>query len=76
VNKKKQQLREVIADTARAVFIAHSYDPEVRWQIEALLGKLDGTLSDEQVLEELKMLRGRQGDQQVGPPSRRCEPPC
>jgi hypothetical protein len=47
----------LIVDAARAVLIARSNDPKVRWQIAALLSRLDGTLSDEQVLEELRALR-------------------
>lgn len=54
---EKQHLRMLIIDAARAVPIAHSNDPEVRQQIAALLSCLDDTLSDEQVLEELKALR-------------------
>jgi hypothetical protein len=54
---EKQHLRMLIIDAARAVLIAHSHDPEVRQQIAALLSCLDDTLSDEQVLEELKALR-------------------
>jgi hypothetical protein len=41
----------LIVDAARAVLIARSNDPEVRREVAALLGSLDGTLSDEQVLE-------------------------
>ena len=52
--KKDQQLRNVVADTAHAVLIARSYDPEVGPQIAALLSRLDDTLSYEQALEELK----------------------
>ena len=59
--KKDQQLRNVVADTAHAVLIARSYDPEVGPQIAALLSRLDDTLSYEQALEELKVLR-------AGPP--------
>lgn len=55
--KNDQQLRDVVADTARAVLIARSYDPEVGRQIATLLSRLDDTLSYEQVLGELKALR-------------------
>lgn len=54
---KKQQLRMLIVDAARAVLIARCNDPEVRREIAALLSSLDHTLSDEQVLEQLKALR-------------------
>ncbi len=53
----KQDLRMLIVDAARAVLIARSNDPEVRREIAALLGSLDGNLSNEQVLEKLKALR-------------------
>ena len=55
--KKQQQLRSVVADTARAALVVRSDDPEVRGQIAGLLGSLDDTLSYEQVLKELKALR-------------------
>ena len=55
--EKQQQLRSVVADTARAVIVVHSDNPEVRAQIAGLLGSLDDTLSYEQVLKELKALR-------------------
>jgi hypothetical protein len=57
--KKEQQLRDVVADTARAVLIARSYDPEVGCQIAALLSRFDDSLSYEQVLEELKSSESR-----------------
>jgi hypothetical protein len=47
----------LIVDAARAVLVARSNDPQVRQQIAALLSSLDHTLSDEQVLEQLKALR-------------------
>lgn len=47
----------LIVDAGRAVLIARSNDPEVRREIAALLGSLDGNLSNEQVLEKLKALR-------------------
>jgi hypothetical protein len=53
----KQDFRTLIADAAGAVLIARNNDPEVRWQIATLLSKLDDTLSDEQVLEELRAIR-------------------
>ena len=53
----KQDFRMLIVDAARAVLIARSNDPEVRRQIAALLSSLDDTLSDEQVLEELRAIR-------------------
>jgi hypothetical protein len=57
MDTQKQHLRMLIGDAARAALIARSNDPEVRRQIEALLSSLDDTLSDEQVLEELKAIR-------------------
>ncbi len=48
----------LIFDAARAVIVARCNDSEVRRQIATLLGRLDHGLSDEQVLEELKQLRG------------------
>jgi hypothetical protein len=65
-SKKKQQLISVIADTARAVLIARSYDSDVRLQVETLLGCLGYTLSGEQVLEELKALRAGRNTILVG----------
>ena len=47
----------LIQDAARAVVIARSNDPDVRREIAELLNSLDGSLSDEQVLEELGALR-------------------
>ena len=47
----------LIVDATRAVLIARSNDPAVRREIAALLGSLDGNLSNEQVLEKLKALR-------------------
>jgi len=35
----------------------HGDDPEVCRQVEALVGSLDDTLSDEVILEELKALK-------------------
>jgi predicted protein tyrosine phosphatase len=54
---EKQDLQMPIVDAARAVLIARSNDPEVRREIAALLGSLDGNLSNEQVLEKLRALR-------------------
>jgi hypothetical protein len=54
---KKQHLRMLMEDAARAVLIARSNDPGVRREIAVLLGSLDGKLSNEQVLEKLKALR-------------------
>ena len=54
---KKQHLQMGIIDAARAVLIVRSNEPEVRREIAALLGSLDGNLSNEQVLERLKALR-------------------
>ena len=66
----------LIVDAARAVLIARSNDPEVRWQIAALLNSLDDTLSDEQVLEELRALRaGRSAFTIVDGPTARVRRP-
>ena len=54
--KENQQLRDGIADAARAVLVVRPDDPEVRRHIAALLNSLDDTLSYEQVLEELRAL--------------------
>ena len=54
----KRQLRMLILDAARAVIVARCNDSKVRRQIATLLGRLDHGLSDEQVLEQLKELRG------------------
>jgi len=54
---EKQHLQMLIVDAARAVLIVRSNEPDVRRQIAALLSSLDGTLSNEQVLEELRALR-------------------
>ena len=66
----------LIVDAARAVLIARSNDPEVRRQIAALLSSLDDTLSDEQVLEELRALRaGRSAFTIVDGPTARVRRP-
>jgi hypothetical protein len=57
VRMEKEHLRMLIIDAARAVLIARSNDPDVRREIAALLNSLDDSLSDEQVLEELRALR-------------------
>ncbi len=54
---KEQQLRRAIADTALAVLKAHGHDSEVCRQVEALVGSLDDTISDERVLKELEALK-------------------
>jgi hypothetical protein len=53
----KEQLRRAIADTALEVLKLRGHDPEIRLQVAALTGSLDGTLSDEFVLGELKALK-------------------
>jgi hypothetical protein len=47
----------LIQDAVRAVIIARSNDPDVRREVAELLNSLDDTLSDEQVLEELRAIR-------------------
>jgi len=73
---EKQHLRMLIVDAARAVLIARSNDPEVHPQIAALLNSLDDTLSDEQVLEQLRALRaGRSSFTIVDGPTARVRRP-
>ena len=48
-----------IIDAARAVLIVRSNETEVRREIAALLGSLDGNLSNEQVLERLEACESR-----------------
>jgi hypothetical protein len=38
---------------------ARGHDPEVRRQVDALIGSLDDTLPDERVLQELEALKAR-----------------
>jgi hypothetical protein len=54
----KCQLRSVVVETAQAVMDERGHEPEVRLQVEALIGSLDDTLPDERVLEELEALKG------------------
>ena len=54
---KKTPLRRAIAKAALAVLDARGHNAEVCRQVEALIGSLDDTLSDERVLEELKALK-------------------
>ena len=54
---KNTSLRSEIHELARAVLKERWYDREVRLHVEALLGSLDDTLSDEYVLDELKGLK-------------------
>ena len=55
----KRELRSVVVETAQAVMDARGDDPEVRLQVEALIGSLDDGLPDERVLQELEALKGR-----------------
>jgi uncharacterized protein (DUF433 family) len=55
----KGELRSVVVETAQAVMDARGDDPEVRLQVEALIGSLDDGLPDERVLQELEALKGR-----------------
>jgi uncharacterized protein (DUF433 family) len=55
----KGELRSVVVETAQAVMVARGDDPEVRLQVEALIGSLDDGLPDERVLQELEALKGR-----------------
>jgi hypothetical protein len=52
-------LRRVVIETALAVMDARGHDPEVRRQVDALIGSLDDTLADERVLQELEALKAR-----------------
>jgi hypothetical protein len=54
----KCELRSVVVETAQAVMDARGDDPEVRLQVEALIGNL-GRLPDERVLQELEALKAR-----------------
>ena len=54
---KKTPLRRAIAKAALAVLDARGHNAEVCRQVEALIGSLDDTLSDERVLEALKTLK-------------------
>ena len=54
---KNTKLRREIQKIARAVLQERGNDPELCRQVEALVGSLDDTLSDEFVLEELKALK-------------------
>jgi hypothetical protein len=53
----KGELRSVVVETAQAVMEARGHDPEVRLQVEALIGSLGDTLPDERVLQELEALK-------------------
>jgi uncharacterized protein (DUF433 family) len=55
----KRELRSVVVETAQAVMDARGHDPEVRLQVESLIGSLDDGLPDERVLQELEALKGR-----------------
>jgi uncharacterized protein (DUF433 family) len=55
----KGELRSVVVETAQAVMNARGDDPEVRLQVEALIGSLGDGLPDERVLQELEALKGR-----------------
>jgi uncharacterized protein (DUF433 family) len=53
----KRQLRCVVVETAQAVMDTRGHDPEVRLQVEDLIGSLGDTLPDERVLQELEALK-------------------
>jgi hypothetical protein len=53
----KGELRSVVVETAQAVMDERGHDPEVRLQVEALIGSLNDTLRDERVLQELEALK-------------------
>jgi hypothetical protein len=55
----KGELRSVVVETAQAVMDERGHDPEVRGQVEALIGSLDDTLRHERVLQELEALKAR-----------------
>ena len=54
---KNTNLRSEIHELARAVLKERWCEREVRLHVEALLGSLDDTLSDEHVLDELRGLK-------------------
>jgi len=55
--RKLSQTRIAIRQAAIQTLEKHGDDPEVCRQVEALVGSLDDTLSDEVILEELKALK-------------------
>ena len=57
MNETKLQRRMKMREIAVTVLETRGDDPEVCRQVEALVGSLDDSLSDEFVLEELKALK-------------------
>jgi hypothetical protein len=55
----KGELRSVLVETAQAVMDERGHEPEVRVQVESLIGSLNDTLPDERVLQELEALKTR-----------------
>ena len=53
---KPSKTRMAIRETAIQALEKHGDNPEVRRQMEALVGSVGDTLSDEVILEELKAL--------------------
>jgi len=49
----KRHLRIALKEKAQEVLAKRGNNPEIRRQVDALLGSLDDTLSDEAILEEL-----------------------
>ena len=52
----KRHLRIALKEKAQEVLAERGTNPEVRRQVDALLGSIDDTLSDEAILEELILL--------------------
>jgi hypothetical protein len=53
----KGELRSVVVETAQAVMDERGHDPDVRLQVEGLIGSLGDTLPDERVLQELEAMK-------------------
>ena len=54
---KNTDVRREIHEIAIAVLRARGDDPEISRQVEALIGSVDDTLSDELILSELRGLQ-------------------
>ena len=57
MSMKNTELRGEIRDITLAVLEARGDDPEITRQVEALVGSVDDTLSDEFILAELRELQ-------------------
>ena len=52
-DRDKRHLRIALKEKAQEVLAKRGINPEVRRQVDALLGSIDDTLSDEAILTEL-----------------------